>query len=145
MAGTLRLFLDANILFSAAHSPQGRGAALFALARKGSCRLLSSHYAAIEAERNLREKNPEAMKALGALLLEVVLLPEADAQTLARAAATGLDGADVPILAAAIGRGAALVTGDRRHFGPWMGKELLGVEILGLAQALALVFGDDGN
>lgn len=136
MAGPLRLFLDANILFSAAHSPHGRSAALFVLARNGSCRLLSSRYAAIEAERNLREKSPGAVKAFAALLAEVVLLPEADAQTLARAAATGLDAADVPILAAALGKGAPLVTGDRRHFGRWMGEELLGVEIWGLAQAL---------
>lgn len=131
-----RLFLDANVLFSAAHSPEGRGAALFRLARGGICRLVSSSYAVLEARRNLEEKSPGGAKALSALLPPIEIVPEADAGTRARAAETGLDAEDVPILAAALGRCDGLVTGDRRHFGAWMGTTKLGVRILSLAEAL---------
>lgn len=137
MAERLSFFLDANVLFSAAYSQDGRAAILFALARSGSIRLVSSRYAAEEARRNLSAKRPVALKRFSDNLALVVLVPEGDAGHRSEALATGLDGGDVPILAAAVGRAEALVTGDRRHFGRFMGKKLLGVRILSLADALA--------
>ena len=41
----MRLFLDANVLFSAAHNPSGNAHALFVLARKGRVKLYSSGFA----------------------------------------------------------------------------------------------------
>jgi len=48
----MRLFLDANILFTAAHNPDGKSALIVDLGAQGYRRMLSSDYAAEEARRN---------------------------------------------------------------------------------------------
>ena len=138
MADGPRLFLDANVIFSAALSHQSRAAVLFALARAASCRLVSSGYALEEARRNILAKRPDALIRFTNGLPLIQVVSEADSKRLLQAAVTGLDHGDVPILAAALGRAEALVTGDRRHFGPFMGKKLLGLRILSLAEALSM-------
>jgi predicted nucleic acid-binding protein len=130
------LFLDANVLFSAAYSPEGRSAALYALARRRRCGLVSSHYAVEEARRNLSDKKPEGLKVFSAQLNWVKMVPEGDLNRQTEIRSLGLDLLDVPILAAAIGRAERLVTGDRTHFGRWMGKAIQGVQISSLADAL---------
>jgi predicted nucleic acid-binding protein len=136
------IFLDANILFSAAHSPEGRSAALFALARQRYCRLVTSRYALEEARRNLADKYPGALARLKALTNWIHLCAEADALRLEKARSVGLeDPMDVPILASALGHADFLVTGDLKHFGSWMNSNVQGVTVLGLAQTLALVLG----
>ena len=136
------IFLDANVLFSAAHSPEGRSAAIFALARQRYCRLITSHYAWEEARRNLADKNPDALERLKVFTNWVHVCEEANSSRLEMARSVGLvDPMDVPILAAAIDRADVLVTGDLRHFGPWMNQVVHGVTILGLAQALELILG----
>jgi hypothetical protein len=57
----MRLFLDANGVFSACLSETGRAHAFFELARAGRCRLLSSDYALAETKRNLARKAPRAL------------------------------------------------------------------------------------
>ena len=138
MAEVLRLFLDANVIFSAALSNQSRAAVLFGLARAGACKLVSSGYAVEEARRNLKAKHPDALNRFAKVVDLIEVGAEADSRRLLQAAATGLDPGDVPILAAALGQADALVTGDRKHFGQFMGKKLLGLRILSLAEALAL-------
>ncbi len=139
MAEGLRLFLDANVIFSAALSPQSRAAVLFGLARAGLCQLVTSGYALEEARRNiLGAKRPDALARFTDGLALIQVVAEADSKRLSVAAATGLDHGDVPILAAALGRAEALGTGDRRHFGRFMGKKILELRILSLADALAL-------
>jgi predicted nucleic acid-binding protein len=65
--GPVRIFLDANILFSAALG--GRSfALLWELARAEKVTLLTSRYCRIEAERNLSRKRPASLKAFGELL-----------------------------------------------------------------------------
>lgn len=140
-----RLFLDANIIFSAAYRPQGRCAALFDLAGRGLCALMTSAYAAAEADRNLRHKKPEALKAFLNLLDKLEMAPEPDDAKQAEAEALGIDQADAPILAAALGRCDVLVTGDRRHFGRWMGKSVKGIQVLSPAEALAALLRDRLN
>ncbi len=49
----MRLFLDANILFSAAHRESGSMRLFFVLADAGWCELLASPYAIEEARRNI--------------------------------------------------------------------------------------------
>src|SRR4051812_22763349 len=98
------LFLDANILFSAADREDGRSGAIFLLAQQGRCRLLASAYAVMEAEKNIEEKRPESLPRLRRLLKAVRILPEAGPEKRAEASALGLDAGDVPILAAASGR-----------------------------------------
>lgn len=132
-----RVFLDANTLFSAAYSPKGRCAALFELPRLGSCELFTSAYAVTEAERNLRHKKPAALKLFPRLLAQMRVVPEPDQERQAQAVALGIDEGDVDILAAALGRCEALITGDRRHFGRWMGRSVKGIQVMSPADALA--------
>lgn len=132
-----RLFLDANVLFSAAYRPEGRCAALFALAGRGRCSLLTSAYAVTEADRNLRHKAPEALKALASLLDRMAIVAGPDQAAQARAALLGLDPGDVPILGAAFGTCEILVTGDRKHFAHLMGRPVKGLRIMDPGTALA--------
>jgi uncharacterized protein len=134
----LRLFLDANVLFTAAHNPGGRSAAILALARQGSCTLVSSPHALEEARRNLSRKYPAAVGALEDLLADVGLGREAPPSVVTWALGQGLPPKDAPILAAAVhARSDALVTGDRAHFGPLYGRSFKGALVLSPAEALA--------
>jgi predicted nucleic acid-binding protein len=138
----MRLFLDANVLFSAAHNPHGNSRALFQLAVAGRCRLVSSRYAADEARRNIARKFPACSGELTALLAAVAFAPEPTPAAVARAAGHGLPAKDAPILAAAIvSRSAVLVTGDRRDLGALFGKIIDGVEILPPGEAVHAVLG----
>jgi len=132
------LFLDANILFTAAHNPEGRSAALFRLARAGRCSLHTSPHALEEARRNLRVKRPEAVALLESLLEWVSLRPQAPATLVEWALGQGLPLKDAPILASAVeARAHILVTGDRTHFGSLYGRRLRGVEVLAPRDALS--------
>jgi len=142
----LRLFLDANVLFAAAYSPDGRSAALFALAGEELCSLSSSRHAIDEAARNLAIKVPERMPALVRLLARIEVVPEADPRLVAWAADLGLPANDAPILAAAVASQLdLLVTGDRTHFGHIFGRTFGSVTVLPLGDALARVLGSDSS
>jgi len=134
----VRLFLDANVLFTAAHNPEGRSAAIFQLARAGVCRLVTSPHALEETRRNLRLKYPSAVDALERLVELAAVEPEAPPKDVAWAEGQGLPLKDAPILAAAAqARCDVLVTGDRTHFGSLYGRRFRGVEVLSPADALA--------
>ena len=138
----MRLFLDANVLFTAAHNPEGRSAAIFQLARAGVCRLGTSPHALEETRRNLRLKYPVAVDALERLVELVAVEPEAPAKDVAWAEEQGLPLKDAPILAAAAqARCDGLVTGDRAHFGSLYGRRFRDVEVLSPADALARLLG----
>ena len=118
-----RVFLDANVLLSAAWRA---GAALQRLWRLDEVELLSSGYAVEEARRNL-----ETAVQRGRLtrLLRRVQLVEPEHFTLPRG--VRLPEKDLPILLAAIEGGAThLLTGDWEHFGPYFRQEVAGVLIL---------------
>ena len=133
----MRLFLDANVLFSATHSPAGRSRALFALAERGLCTPVTSPHAIEEARRNVNQKSPEGAPSLNELLDVVDEVLETDPRLVAWAADQGLPQGDAPILAAAVAANAdALVTGDRTHFGHLFGTRVGRVEVLSLADAI---------
>jgi len=133
----LRLFLDANVLFSAAHNRQGNARALFRLASERGITLVASSYAVEEAVRNIHLKFPEYAAELASLLEGLVLGPEPSSALVSAAKDCALPEKDAPILAAAIAaRADVLVTGDRRHFGPLYGKSIH--EVLVLTPAIAL-------
>ena len=118
------MFLDANVLFSAAYRP---GAGLLRLWAMEDVRLLSSGYAVAEARRNLH--TPERRARL-AQLLNGVSVP-ATAYRPVRALSLDLPAKDMPILRAAIAlRCGFLLTGDKTHFGPFYGRHIRGVLIL---------------
>lgn len=127
----MRLFLDANILFSAAHRDIGSVRVFFRLAETGMCELVSSPYAIDEARRNIARKYPERSGDLEALVMGLSVCAEATPENVAWAAAQTLPAKDAPILAAAVQAGAALlVTGDQTDFGHLYGKSLRGTEVL---------------
>lgn len=110
----MRVFLDANVLFTAAHNPAGKAALVIELGRSGIWRLATSAYAAEEARRNLALKFPDALAALESLLDAMVLV--ADAADVA--CPDRLPEKDRPIFRAAAGcRADFLLTGDLRDFG----------------------------
>ena len=140
----MKLFLDANVVFSAAHGAEGRAQHLVALAVAGRCTLVTSAHAIEEARRNLELKSRGFEARLAAALAITGIVPEAPGHLVAWAAGEGLPSKDAPILAAAAHCGAALlVTGDARDFGPLYGRTLRGVKVLTPAQALAAVLALD--
>lgn len=126
-----RVFLDANVLFSAAYRADAGLAKLWKLR---SVTLITSGYAMAEAMVNL--ETPEQRRRLEKLAaaMEVIAEPAAPPPL-----PTGmkLPEKDRPILAAAIATGASvLLTGDVRHFGEYFGKTCAGVTILMPAEYL---------
>jgi len=110
----MRLFLDANVLFTAAHNPNGKAALVIELGQAGLWQLASSAYALEEARRNLALKFPEGLERLDALAQGLRLSPEADNV----ACPEGLPAKDCPIYRAAYAcRADILLTGDLRDFG----------------------------
>ncbi len=141
----MKLFLDANVVFSAAHQEAGNAQALVALARAGRCTLQTSAHALEEAQRNLALKSRAYEARLADLLAIVERVPEAPAALVEWALGQGLRPKDAPILAAAAHAGAdALVTGDARDFGALYGRTLRGVQVLAPARALARVLDEAG-
>ena len=118
-----RIFLDANVLFSAAYR---EGAGLLRLWEARETEVITSGYAAEEARRNLET---EAARARLARLLQRTTI-------VAEAPETRLPGSirlaenDRPFLQAAIAGGAThLITGDLRDFGAFLGKSAAGLRV----------------
>ena len=130
----MRVFLDANVLFSAGHE-EGNLARLVAWLVEHDT-AVSSDLAVEEARRNLTLKRAHWLPAFEALLAAVELVPSA-----LFVLPVTLADKDAPLLCAAIrGRCDVCVTGDRRDFGHLMGESILGVTVvspLQLAQMLA--------
>ena len=118
-----RLFLDANVLFSAAYRAN---AGLLQFWKLKNVTLCSSRYALEEARINLTQNAQrrrlerlataiEFFDAIPRLLPREVTLPDKD----------------VPILLAAIAsRATYLVTGDVHHFGQYFGKTIEALLVL---------------
>ena len=136
----MRVFLDANVLFSAAYRETGSVRVFFALADAGSCELVSSGYAMDEARRNILAKHPDRIGDLESLLGRITACGEAAPATLAWAVTQRLPPKDAPILAAAVeSRCHLLVTGDRTHFGALFGRRLRGTVVLLPVDAIELL------
>lgn len=137
----MRIFLDANVLFSAAKSA-GVVRALLARVSAAGHALCADAYVEAEARRNLEVKEPDGLTVLDALLAHVELSGYR-AAVLPPELASLLPEKDQPVLAAALRlKCDALVTGDRTHFGALYGRAAGGVTIhspLSLADALGLV------
>jgi predicted nucleic acid-binding protein len=124
----MRIFLDANILFSAAKSA-GAVRELLARARAAGRILYADEYVVAEARRNLQAKAPAAMAAFETLLTQI-RIAAFQANDLAPDVAGRLPEKDRPVLAAAIRlKCDALVTGDRTHFGALYGRSVSNVAI----------------
>lgn len=118
-----RVFLDANVLVSAALTPESR---LRELWGRTDTRLICSPYVVTEARRNV---DGEAAARLEGLINNLLVMPSEpsdfplppDAQVPPK---------DRPVLLAAIASCSDwLLTGDATHFGDLYGRELGGVRI----------------
>ncbi len=117
-----RLFLDANVLFSAAYRPASGIAALW---RLRNVELVTSPYAAEEAARNLADEQQRSR--LRALLSQIEIVTGASPLP----HGVRLPEKDQPILQAAIhARATHLLTGDQSHFGEHYGRRYGGVLVL---------------
>ncbi|MBF4509308.1 MAG: PIN domain-containing protein [Aeromicrobium sp.] len=120
-----RVFLDANVLVSAALKPGSRIASLWSLP---DVRLLASPHVLAEARRNVPA--PDAAARLEALIAALVVLPAEPADFVIEDD-PGLPPKDRPVLLAAIVSGAdVLLTGDITHFGGCLGTAVGGVRVL---------------
>jgi predicted nucleic acid-binding protein len=122
-----RVFLDANVLFSAAWAATSVLRRLWTF-DPSVVTLLSSDWAIAEVRRNLPERKHEELNRLLRSVEEVVTPPSSIWRPLDD---VSLPEKDERILWAAIGAGAThLLSGDRQHFGPLYGREVEGVLIL---------------
>ena len=118
-----RLFLDANVLFSAAYKSDTRLLQLWKLKDVVLCR---SRYALEEARINF-ENEDQRMRLTN--LSSSLQLFEGTRRALSRG--ISLPDKDMPILFAAIDANAThLLTGDVRHFGPYFGKKIQGIKVV---------------
>lgn len=119
------LFLDANVLFSAAYRDDAGVAVLWSL--EGIV-LSTSTYAVEEAKRNLPERGQR--KRLERLIQPVRVVQAPTAPEAIRREVK-LPDKDWPILGGAIAAEAThLITGDLKHFGPYFGKQIHGILVL---------------
>ena len=140
----MRIFLDANILFSAAKSP-GAVHRLMGMLLDRKHILCADEYVVAEARRNLSAKaSNDSLVSLDDWLTRVDVAP-AKPGDVDSPATEWLPVKDRPVLASAIRLGcAALVSGDVTHFGAGFGKSYGGVAIYSprlLAEALRLTKG----
>jgi len=131
----MRVFLDANVLFSASHSGSAIARLIVVASRRAT--LVTSDLACAEARRNLSLKRPKWSDTFELLVEDLELVPSA-----IFALPVALAQKDVPLFCSAVSAECNyFVTGDRKDFGHLFGETVHGVTIitpLGLAQLLAL-------
>jgi uncharacterized protein len=120
----MKVFLDANILFSAARPESPLRAMVVALVRRSAC--VTNSHAIVEAERNLVCKRPEHVDSFHELLARIPV-----ENRFSDPVEVILADKDKPILGGAIGcQCTHLLTGDRTHFGRFYGQTVHGVLIV---------------
>ncbi len=117
-----RVFLDANVLFSAAYKADSNLAGLWTIP---NLQLFTSAYAAEEARVNLMDRRHQLR------LIELLQSVQLSMGLAALPPEVTLPEKDRPILQAAVyARASHLVTGDKRHFGEYFGRRIVGVLVL---------------
>ena len=127
----MRVFLDANILFSASF-PRSLLADFLGELKKHAA-LLTNAYAQTEAERNVSAKMPMRLAACQDFAATLELVPvhlfDLDVKLAEK---------DRPILCGAISAQADyLLTGDKKDFGHLFGRTIRGVKIVSVQLLLA--------
>ena len=115
----IRLFLDSNVLFTAAHNLSGKAALIIDLGGQGNWRVMSCSYAIEEARRNISIKFPDYLERFETLISAILRVSSRSG----RNCPVPLSEKDRPILEAAIQCEAThLLTGDIKDFGSFMNK-----------------------
>lgn len=118
-----RLFLDANVLVSAAWKTESK---VRRLRQIPGVELVTSNFVLEECQRNL--PLTEQHRRLAQLLRNVRVLAFRSVPMLENS--PPLAEKDKHVFAAAVlARASFLVTGDRTHFGEWYGTRILGIRI----------------
>lgn len=134
----MRVFLDANVLFSASNSGSNVARLIHLLFERGTA--VTSDFALEEASRNVELKRPAWRKSFQQLSARVEIVP-----SVRFGLSVELTEKDVPILCAAIRASCdALATGDKRHFGHLYGQVMDGVRVISLVQ-LAQMLTEGGS
>ncbi|MCC6680833.1 MAG: DNA-binding protein [Phycisphaeraceae bacterium] len=129
----LRVFLDANVLFSASNSGSPIARLIDLLIERGQA--VTSDFAVEEARRNVLLKRPNWSDDLSALLAQVQIVPSIQFDLPVELVAK-----DQPILCTAIRCGCGyLATGDRRDFGHLFGHTIEGVTVISLVTLAELL------
>ena len=137
-----RVFLDANVLFSAAISPGGVARAIFELSdqRRDRLELVATGYALKEAFRNLERKRPDDVGNLLGLIDGMWFAEEPPEGLADRLQGRVPDPKDLPILAGAVWAEAdLLVTGNSKDFRDLYGEHVGGCLVLRPRNALDLL------
>ena len=136
----MRVFLDANVIFSAAYQHASALLVFFELAGPGVIDLTASPFAIEEARSNIALKRPERATDCDSLVATLSIAAAASEEHLALAQAAGLLEKDRPIFAAALATEAdLLVTGDRMHFGRLFGRSFGRSTVNRPAEALSAI------
>lgn len=131
----MRVFLDANVLFSASQPGSAFARLIAATGRHAS--VLTSDVACAEARRNLALKRPGWLDTFEELIEELEVVPSAVFPL-----PVTLDEKDIPLLCAAIrSRSDYFVTGDRRDFGHLFGTRVRGAQVITPLQLAELLAG----
>jgi len=135
----MRIFLDANVLFSASKATSNIGRLIQILRQRGI--VVTSDFALEEARRNILLKRPEWSKELDTLIEQVEIVPSVQFPL-----PVELVEKDQPILCTAIRAGCQyLVTGDNQDFGHLYDQTIEGVMVVSLIRlAEVIMTADDG-
>ncbi|MGA1841762.1 MAG: hypothetical protein ACMUIU_14150 [bacterium] len=121
----MRIFLDANILFSASADGSATGLLLDAILKYAD-ECITCPHAFEEARRNIETKRPQQSSGLKRIIKNISL-----SNAFYTDLPVDLPQQDIPILAGAIGAQCThLWTSDKKHFGPLYGKSIHGVQIV---------------
>lgn len=119
----LRVFLDANVLFSASNNGSNIARLIYQLIEQDEA--ITSDFAVAEARRNIQLKRPFWTNNFETLIPQIHVVPSIQFNLLVE-----LSPKDQPILCTAIRSGCHyLVTGDRRDFGHLYDHAVEGVTI----------------
>lgn len=132
----LRVFLDANVLFSASNAGSNIARLITLLIQRGEA--VTSDFALEEARRNVLLKRPAWSDALDSLMQQVEVISSVQFDLPVELAEK-----DRPILCTAIrSQCQHLATGDRRDFGHLYDHTVEGVTIITLARLAEIVLAD---
>jgi predicted nucleic acid-binding protein len=124
----VKVFLDANVLFSASDERSATRRLLDRLSNHGE--VVTSPHAWEEARRNLERKRPHLLEGLERLRHTV-----GTTHAFRRPPDVEVEEKDMPIMAGAIGASCThLWTSDRLHFGSHYGSTIHGVSIVSSTQ-----------